>query len=321
MRRIRFLSAMAGVCILVIAGGCAKQEKLSLKFNPGQASSYKVSTETIKDYKFEQPSVNQTKIQQTLNRAEITYNQKILSVATSGDAKALITIEKVKFIAKNPTGTSIDFDSSREGDKNNSLGKLVGQTYIITLSPTGEVVGVEDAQKARDAVKGDTLEQKTAQAMLTDEAIKQRHSVIAMPQEKNSAAKVGQTWNKLKAGPAGMLAPRSYEEIYTLKEIKPENGQQIAVVDMQARPSATKAPNLPKDEQKGLSFFEKMFDNKETYTGQMMMDITTGQVKSYNEKLKSEWVAVEPTEEVKSDKGPDVLTMGFTYSYSIEKVK
>jgi hypothetical protein len=43
-------------------------------------------------------------------------------------------------------------------------------------------------------------------------------------------------------------------------------------------------------------------------------------VNGYSEKLKSEWVAVEPTEEQKSDKGPDVLTMGFTYIYSIEKL-
>ena len=77
----------------------------------------------------------------------------------------------------------------------------------------------------------------------------------------------------------------------------------------------------PKDEAKGMGFFEKMFDNKETYNGKMLMDLTTGKVNRYNEKLKSEWVAVEPAEEVKSDKGPDVLTMGFTYTYSIEKIK
>ena len=70
-----------------------------------------------------------------------------------------------------------------------------------------------------------------------------------------------------------------------------------------------------------MGFFAKMFDNKETYNGKMLVDLTTGKVNGYNEKLKSEWVAVEPAEEVKSDKGPDVLTMGFTYSYSIEKVK
>jgi hypothetical protein len=70
-----------------------------------------------------------------------------------------------------------------------------------------------------------------------------------------------------------------------------------------------------------MGFFAKMFDNKETYNGKMLVDLTTGKVNGCNEKLKSEWVAIEPSEEVKSDKGPDVLTMGFTYSHSIEKIK
>jgi hypothetical protein len=243
-----------------------------------------------------------------------------MSVDPSGDAKVLITIKQVRYLSKSPQGSAVDFDSSRDADKKNALSGLIGQSYVIKITPAGEVVAVEDAQKAREAVKGDTLEQKTAQSLLADDAIKQRHTVLAIP-AKGGAAVVGKTWSKVKAGPAGMLTPKSYEEVYTLKQVKDEHGQQIAVVDMEARPSSVKAANMPKDEAKGMGFFEKMFDNKETYTGKMLMDITTGKVNSYNEKLKSEWIAVEPAEEQKSDKGPDVLTMGFTYMYSIEKIK
>jgi hypothetical protein len=320
MKSVGFWAAMLGVCVLVYAGGCAKQQKLALKFSPGQTSTYKVVTESVKDYKFEQPSINQTKQQQTLNQVEVVFDQKIVSVEPSEDAKALITIKEVKYLAKNPKGTAIDFDSTKEADNKNAMEDLIGQSYIIKISPAGDVVAVEDVQKAREAVKGDTLEQKTAQSLLADDAIKQRHTIFALP-EKDGSAAVGTTWSKVKAGPAGMLTPRSYEEVYTLKQVNQESGQKVAVVTMEARPSTAKAPNMPKEEAKGMGFFEKMFDNKETYTGKMQMDLSTGQVESYNEKLRSEWVAVEPAEEVKSDKGPDVLTMGFTYTYSIEKMK
>jgi hypothetical protein len=321
MKKVGFWAVMIGVCVLAAAGGCVKQEKLALKFNPGDTGTYKVTIESIKDYKFEQPSINQTKEQQTLNSVEIVYNQKIQSVDPAGDAKALITIEGLKYLSKSPKGTAIDFDSSKEADQKNALENLIGQSYVIKISPAGQVVGVEDVRKALDAVKGDTLEQKTAQSLLADDAIKQRHSIVALPEKKNEFEKVGRTWSKVQAGPAGMLTPRSYEKVYTLQKVEGEKGQQVAVVTMEARPSATRPASMSSEESKGMGFFEKMFDNKETYTGQMLMDVTTGKVKSYNEKLKSEWVAVEPAEEQKSDKGPDVLTMGFTYVYDIEKVK
>jgi hypothetical protein len=321
MKRSGLWIAAVAVCGLVLGGGCAKQANLSLKFTPNEKATYTAATETIKDYKFEQPSINQTKVQQTLNRTEIMYDQQIQSVDPSGDAKALITIKEIKYLSKSPKGMVLDFDSTKEADKKNALENLVGQSYVIKISPSGQVAAVEDVQKARDAVKGDSMEQKIGQALLSDDAIKQRHTIIALPDMKNSTASVGKTWSRVKASPSGMLTPKSYEEVYTLKSIEDKHGQQIAEVDMAARPSAVKAPEMSKEEAKGLGFFEKMFDNKEAYTGKMMMDISSGQVLSYNEKLKSEWVAVEPAEEVKSDKGPDVLTMGFTYSCNIEKVK
>jgi hypothetical protein len=320
MKRIGFLVAIAGICV-VFSGGCAKEETLALKFSPGQAGTYEVTSEAIKDYKFEQPSINQTKVQQTLTRTEVVFDQRIESVDAAGNAKALITIKEVKYLAKNPKGTTVDFDSTKKSEKKDPMEDLIGQSYVVKLSPNGHVEGIEDVLKAREAVKGDSVEQKTAQSLLSDEAIKQRHSMLELPPSKDAAAKVGKTYSRIKSGPAGMLTPRSYEEVYTVKDIKKENGQKIAVVTMEARPSAVRAADMPKEEQKGLGFFEKMFDNKETYTGKLTLDLSTGKVMSYNEKLKSEWVAVEPAEEVKSDKGPDVLTMGFTYTYSVEKIK
>ena len=293
---------------------------MSLKFNPDETSTYKVITESVKDYNYEQPSINQTKNQQTLNRTEVVYDQKIAGVDGSGNAKVLITIKEVKYLSKSPEGASFDFESTR--DAKGPMGNLIGQSYVIKMLPDGEVVAVEDAQKVRDAVKGDSMELKVAQSLVADDAIKNRHTIVALPTAKESAVKEGKSWSSVKAAPAGMLIPKSYEKVFTLKEVKDEHGQKIAVVVMKAQPTSAKAADMPKDAANGMGLFGKMFDNKEeTYTGEMLMNLNTGKVSSYSEKLKSELIAAEPANEQKGDKGPDVLTMGFTYIYSFEKMK
>jgi hypothetical protein len=69
-----------------------------------------------------------------------------------------------------------------------------------------------------------------------------------------------------------------------------------------------------------MSLFANMFEEKDSYTGKMTLNLSTGEIDSYQELLKAEWLAVEPSAEQKSDKEPDQLTMGFSDMYSIEKV-
>jgi hypothetical protein len=117
-----------------------------------------------------------------------------------------------------------------------------------------------------------------------------------------------------------MLKPKTFEKIYTLTDLKKQNNQTIAVIDMNAVPSSKRAEELNPKDQQAMSFFSNMFDEKDSYSGKMVLNLTTGLIKSYNESLKVEWFAAETADEQKSDKGPDQLTMGFTSIYSIEKV-
>ena len=119
----------------------------------------------------------------------------------------------------------------------------------------------------------------------------------------------------IKSSPAGMLVPKNYEKVYTL-----ENAGDTVVVKMEARPTSAKAAEVPAETAKGMGFFEKMFDSQESYKGELVMDGISGKVVKYNEMLKADWIATEPAEEIKSDKGPDVLTMGFIYKFSVEKM-
>jgi len=301
--------------IVAVAGGCAKKTKMSMKFEPAQTATYKVTTESIKDYNFEQPSINQSKKQQTINSSEVTFDQTVQSVDAQGVATILVTIKGASYTAKSPTGEGMQYNSSKA---DSGMAKLIGQSYRLKIAPDGNVAAIMNAEPARYAVIGDNQEAKVAQSLLSDEAIKARHS-IPLPKDR-AELKKGKSWSVLKGSPAGMLVPKSYEKIYTLDEIKKDDGKEIAIVKMEARPSSAKAADLQGESAKGMGFFEKMFDSKETYKGELMMDAGNGSVINYHETLKSEWVATEPSEEVKSDKGPDVLTMGFTYKYSIEKL-
>ena len=88
---------------------------------------------------------------------------------------------------------------------------------------------------------------------------------------------------------------------------------------MNAVPSSKRSEDL-EGKDSAMGFFANMFDEKDDYTGKMVVNLTTGVISSYQETLKAQWLAAESSEEQKSDKGPDQLTMGFTSLYSIEKV-
>jgi hypothetical protein len=115
------------------------------------------------------------------------------------------------------------------------------------------------------------------------------------------------------------MGSKTYQRIYTLKEIKKTDDKETAVVQMDAIPSSGMAEDLHKEQSTGL--FSKMFDTTETYTGSLQLDLTDGKVKEADEKLKVEWVAAEvPTEQNQENKEPVVLRMGVVRNWRIEKI-
>ena len=62
-----------------------------------------------------------------------------------------------------------------------------------------------------------------------------------------------------------------------------------------------------------------MFDNTETYTGKLWLDLTTGQIEKYIEEFKSDWVAVDPLA-TQHEKEPDMLRMTASRIHRIERI-
>ncbi len=303
--------------ILSVLAGCMPTAEMKLNLAPKSETVYKVVTGSSKDYQFVQPSINKTKERHTSGSVEMVFSQKVESVDQQGSVTVNITIKQLKYLSKSSEGVKEDFDSQREQDKSNPLAKLVGASYKIKISPSGGVE-VLDASAARSILKGDDLAGTVAVRLFSDEEMARRHQVMALFDAGKGSYKKGDKWSTLATSPQGTLAPKTFEKVYTLTDVKEKDGQKIATVEMNAVPSSKRLDDQKKEQ--AMNLFANMFDEKNSYTGKMVINLTTGVIDSYQETFKADWLAAESGEEQKSNQGPDQLTMSFTQVYSIEKV-
>jgi hypothetical protein len=293
--------------------------KLVLKFAPEDSATYTVKTEAQKSIKWEGPLPSKPSAFQgghTGSRIETTFTQQIQSTDDQGNAIAKITIKGLKYLQRVKDNVLLDFDSSREKDLRSPLSKLIGQSYTVELTTFGQVSKVIDASDARAAVAGASSANKAAVTLLSEDVIKERHTIPAMPPADKDQLRTGDNWSSIKNFSFDLMGSKSYEKIYTLKEIKDIDNHRVAVAGMEAIPSAEKAKELHKEQ--AASFFSKMFDNTETYTGELKLDLTDGKVEACHEELLTEWVIVDPSPA--NEKQPAALRMTATHLYSIEKL-
>ena len=334
--------ATAVVCSLLLTAGCAPLAEeaakpevelkkpipevtvapaatLALKFIPQDSTTYKLTMEAQRRIEWEGPLPDEitSKGGQTGNTIEMTFTRQIQRVDDKGNAVAEITIEGLKYLSIVRDSTALDFDSSREKDKNNPMAKLIGQSYTIEIAPTGKVTKVIDVKQAQAAVRGSSSANKAALALLSPDIIKKRHGTLTLPDADKNQLRTGGNWSSIKTFSFGMMGSKSYEKIYTLKQIKDTDSHRIAIVEMNAIPTPEMAEQLDKE---GIGGLSKMFDNIETYTGRLKLDLTAGKIEKYLEKLQSEWVAVDPLAGQKDDKEPAALKMTAIRLYRLEKI-
>jgi hypothetical protein len=295
--------------------------ELALKYTPNDSTTYKYTAEAKRGIKWEGPLSKESAFQggTTSSRIEMTFTQQIQSTDEKGNAVAKITIKSLKHLSIIRDNPAMDFDSSREKDKDNALMKLIGQSYTIEITPAGRATRVIDANQAQAAVKGATPTTKTAVAMLTTQAITERHSIPAMPAEEKNKLRKGENWTSLKSFSFGLMGSKNYQRIYTLKDVTEEDHRRIALVEMKANPTSEMAQKMHKE--KAIGDFSKMFENTETYKGRLEVDLNAGKIEKCIETLESEWIAVEPMVGQKDEnKEPAVLTMTANRLYSLEKI-
>jgi hypothetical protein len=293
--------------------------KLALRFTPGDSTTYRVTRENDKGVNWEGPEESKPKQftgGHTGNKIEMTFTQQIQSTDDKGGAVAKITIKELKYLSKVKDQVVLDFDSSRESDLSSPLGKLIGQSYTIGLTASGQVSKVIDAAGARSAIQGDSQADKTATNLLSDDTIKEMHTISALPPADKDQVRPGQNWSSIESFSFDLMGAKEYEKIYTLNNIEEKDNHRIAAASMKAVPSAQNAKELHKEQ--GSPLFSNMFDSTESYTGDLKLDLTDGKVNQWREELTIEWLIVDPN--AKPDQQPAALKMAATRLHSIERM-
>lgn len=338
MRQVKIFDLTARLVLFVplITAGCADRTrqapqskvgaqeesstpKLALKFATGDSTTYRVTRQNDKSVEWQGPDESKPKQftgGHTGSRIEMTFTQQIQSTDDKGNAAAKITIKELKYLTMVKDQVILDFDSSRQEDKSSPLGKLIGQSYTIELTASGQVSKVIDAAEARAAVQGDSQAQKTAANLLSDDTITEIHAVSALPPADKDQANPGQSWSNIENFSFDLMGVKSYEKIYTLKEIETKDNHRIATAWMKAVPSAAMAKELHKEQ--SSPFISNMFDNTETYSGELNLDLTDGKVKQWREELVIEWIVADPS--AKPEEQPDALKMTAKRLYNIERM-
>ena len=317
--------SISSICLLILAAGCAQQAKktevpveveLALKFKPQTATVYKLSTLAQKSVKFEGLSADGPSFKSGQNsiKTEIVFSQQVQDVADDGTATVSITIRQLKFFTQVKENVILDFDSSGKEDKSKPLAKLIGKSYQITVSPTGTVTKVSNLKSLRAAAKGN---QKVVE-FFTVKAVKDRHAFLTLPKP-DETLRTGQSWSKIKTFAFGLMGPREYEKVYTLKSIRNAGNHRIATVEMEAIPSAKMSEQLhKKDKTSGMT---GMFDDvTESYDGLLEMDLTDGNIRKASEKLRLSWLVVDPSAKQDDKTKSASITMAVTRSYQLERI-
>lgn len=294
----------------LLLSGCESPGIMQLKFVPEQTTEYISTIEVIKDYRFEQPTLDKLTEQQSKTNVTMQYAQDIQSIDENGNATIKVTIVHLQVESSTKNEKQLSFNSQNDADKNDPLMNLIGKSYTIQMTPDG-AVNVLDTKDAMAAISSN-IEKKT---ILAPEIIITRHQIPAIPGDAVTAGSPKRSWSKVVASPPGLLTPKSFEKVYTISKVK----NNIATVEMTAQESTEPANGA--SAAGGMGIFAKMFDNKDDYTGTMQMDLSTGQVLGFEETLVSSYTAQEMPENGDPDKGPDMLLMSFTNRIKLEKVQ
>lgn len=292
--------------------------KMALRFAAGDLTTYRVALENEKAVQWEGEAQRPKDFTggHTGNKMEMTFDRQIQSVDDRGNATAKITIRALKYQATVKSKVLLDFDSSSRRDPNSPLSKLIGQTYTIDITPSGQVLKVSGTGDALAAVEGSSLENNVAGRLLSPEAIREQHTIRTLPPVGENLLRTGGNWSSVKRVSFDMMGAKSYERVYTLEEIEQADGRQIAVAGMEAFPSVGSAKQLQKEQATGI--FSQMSDNIEQYGGQLRLDLTEGKVERSDENLMVEWFIVNPNP--KPDEPPAALRMTATRLYSLERI-
>lgn len=291
--------------------------KLMLQFVLGQTATYRVITESYKSVEWigaASARPEQFKDGRRGNHVEMTLNQRVQEVRDDGSAVLEITIEALKYAGDFRDNVVLDFDSARQGEQNASLAVLVGERYTLRISPKGQVLAVGDLGPLQQAVMATSGGRNAAMQLITEDEIRKRHTVAPLAILKEAAVRPGQNWSDVKTFSFGDMGAKSFERVYTLKQVRQDGGR-VAVVEMEAIP-----PGGGADVSGQPNMGPMMWDTTSRYAGRLELDLDSGCVREYGEEMLTEWAIADPATAQNSG-GLAALQMAVTSLHRVELVR
>jgi len=205
----------------------------------------------------------------TVGKQETDYAFKVTEVASSGDFKTEVTIDRITFDQDVPSMGKIKYDSAdKAGSKNSpmaSLGEAVGKKFNVSYSKEGEITKTEGMQEIIGGLTK-SFNQPGADQVLSSfgtegitATLKNLSGII------KGKPSIGSSWNT-KTDAKGIIN-MTLDQTYTLKERK--NGQAIIAVTGTAKTDPT---------EEGLEFqgMQISYNLAGPITGTIVVDEATG---------------------------------------------
>lgn len=294
------------------------EQGVSLSLMPiaGEQATYRVTTQAQRSVKWEGPVGDDDLFEESRNDSvlEMVYSELIMDVGDKAEAVAQITTEKIKYHSIVKNQTVLDFDSSRAADADSPLAKLIGRSYTIQFTPGNRIPIVSDLSGARSLMSGNSPAERVGLRIFSPEVIRVHHGSLSLPGPARTL-KQGEGWSRVKTFDFGLMGLKSYEKLYTFKDLEQSNGRRIAAIEMKAIPTAEVERQFKKRQNEVQ--LPESFDTTDTYTGEALLDIDDGRIEKCHEELHANWVAALPGE---GQEGPVVLKMSAVRTYDLERI-
>ncbi len=319
---------------LLMSSGCTSQadqqskttadETILLAFQPepNSVTKYRIITEAHRSTEWQGPVPNKESLKQghNDNRLEIIFSQFVPEPNEQIEQEttpALIKIEQVKYSSTVQGRTDLEFDSSTNQDPNHPFAKLVGQTYGITFTPDNHIPTVFGLSQGRHAVSGPEEINQIALRIFSPELIRERHGTPAFPKGKKQHAILGDSWSTIKTFAFNFMGLKSYERVYTLRDVVTSDGHRLAKIEMNAIPTSKLERRFQKER---MPQPPTNFDSTDSYTGTAEVDLTDGLVNYCSEQLTVTWTGVLPPDPKQGTTEPVVLKMSAGVLHRLERI-
>lgn len=278
------LLVLVAIIFTFFVNGCKKRLIQTLD------NKYQATVSIYKHFNFNQPSQNKSKHDITGTDTTLLYSYE--SEKSTQDTHFRILIYDFSAAVQNKS--IVEFGDNKDSSfvKQKRIEDIIEHDYKIKISDNGDINIINPELLLRN-ISQDGIAEIVSKIFKSKQTIDLYHHILIYDSQRLKSLKEGMHWEEFME-PEGLLAPRRYKKEYVVKNI---DLNEIATIDIMG----TSDEEFNNNQE--LNSFVKMFEVRETYYGQMKVDIKSTKVLNYQEELTVVYSAIEvPDGESRPDK-------------------